>query len=205
MPGKFVGPCRLCKPWPPVCARPSPPSSARSTDGSLRLVRVVCRAAARTLTRLCPDPGEDHERMLATGLITQAALPANVNKSRYCNIMPYDSNRVVLRTHAATSTDFINASYVRFEGLPGETIIATQGPLHPDWHGPDTCGACGRRRPPCGVRVRACVCVPVECSPVKQCARARVCVCVCVHLLCAVVCAPSSPQGTSGGVCGRTT
>jgi tyrosine-protein phosphatase non-receptor type 1 len=78
--------------------------------------------------------------MLETGVISAAASRPNMYKSRYSNIMPFDSHRVVLKTSPATATDFINASHIVFPALKEDRIIATQGPLHPDWHGPNTCG-----------------------------------------------------------------
>lgn len=88
----------------------------------------------------CPAAGADtnHESMVASGAVSAACEPSNVPKCRYSNIMPFDAHRVVLRT--SPRTDFINASHMVLPTLPTTRIIATQAPLHPDWHGPNTCG-----------------------------------------------------------------
>ncbi|XP_058528289.1 tyrosine-protein phosphatase non-receptor type 3 isoform X4 [Ochotona princeps] len=64
--------------------------------------------------------------------ITCAKLPANVDKNRYKDVLPYDATRVLLQG----SEDYINASYVNME-IPSANLvnkyIAAQGPL------PHTC------------------------------------------------------------------
>ena len=79
--------------------------------------------------------------MVASGEVTAGVLPENNEKNRYCNICPYDAQRVVLRRPCsdgvAGATDYINASHIE---LPGVRAIASQGPTHPQWHGPDTTG-----------------------------------------------------------------
>lgn len=86
-------------------------------------------------------PTGDHEDMIASREVSAGVLPENVKKNRYSNICPYDAKRVVLRRPcsdaAAGLTDYINASHVE---LPGVRAIASQGPTHPQWHGPDTTG-----------------------------------------------------------------
>jgi len=59
-------------------------------------------------------------------LFTAALQPANKAKNRYLNILPYDTTRVKLTVADPTSTDFINANWVK----SGErTYICTQAPL----------------------------------------------------------------------------
>lgn len=86
-------------------------------------------------------PTGDHEDMIASGQVTAGILQENVEKNRYSNICPFDTRRVVLRRPcgdgAAGATDYINASHIE---LPGVRAIASQGPTHPQWHGPDTTG-----------------------------------------------------------------
>ena len=48
--------------------------------------------------------------------------------NRYCNLFPFDENRVVL---TGMKRDYINASWVRMEGLENKLIL-TMAPLHPD-------------------------------------------------------------------------
>lgn len=59
--------------------------------------------------------------------------PTNVVKNRYSNICPFDQFRVGL----GDGQDYLNAS---FATVNEETFIISQAPLHPDYHGPDTCG-----------------------------------------------------------------
>ena len=60
---------------------------------------------------------------------------------RYSNILPFDHHRVALRSIPRGRTDYVNATRVTLPGLaPSRVIIAAQAPLHPDFHGPDTCG-----------------------------------------------------------------
>jgi protein tyrosine phosphatase len=86
-------------------------------------------------------PTGDHDGMIASGEVVAGILPENIEKNRYSNICPYDARRVVLRRRcddaASSSTDYINASHVE---LPAVRAIASQGPTHPQWHGPDTTG-----------------------------------------------------------------
>ncbi|KAM3165081.1 Ptp1p [Lachancea thermotolerans] len=60
---------------------------------------------------------------------------SNDDRNRYVNIMPYERNRVKLRTRAGN--DYINASYVKVQ-VPGQSVrpghyIATQGPTQNSW------------------------------------------------------------------------
>lgn len=60
---------------------------------------------------------------------------------QYSNIFPLDANRVVLKTSGeGPGTDYINATHVVLPALKGERLIAAQAPMHPAYHGPDTCG-----------------------------------------------------------------
>lgn len=72
-----------------------------------------------------------HEDLVASDLVSQGL--ANGEKSRYCNIIPYDEHRVELEDGT-----YINASWVRFTQLPEQHFIITQGPMAPAYHGPDT-------------------------------------------------------------------
>lgn len=61
--------------------------------------------------------------------------PRNDARNRYVNIMPYERNRVHLKT--LSGNDYINASYVKVN-VPGQSIepgyyIATQGPTRKTW------------------------------------------------------------------------
>lgn len=56
------------------------------------------------------------------------------------NICPFDARRVVLHRPpeaAQQGSDYMNASHV---SPPHLRAIASQGPTHPRWHGPDTTG-----------------------------------------------------------------
>merc|ERR1711969_116276 len=78
--------------------------------------------------------------MVATGEVVVGVLPQNIDKNRYSNICPADAQRVVLRRRSEPddeTTDYINASHVK---APSVSAIASQGPTHPSWHGPDTTG-----------------------------------------------------------------
>lgn len=61
--------------------------------------------------------------------------PHNDARNRYVNIMPFERNRVHLKT--VSGNDYINASYVKVD-VPGQSIepgyyIATQGPTRNTW------------------------------------------------------------------------
>ncbi|XP_019442018.1 PREDICTED: protein-tyrosine-phosphatase PTP1-like [Lupinus angustifolius] len=66
---------------------------------------------------------------------TIALQPLNFNKNRYTSILPFDENRVILRSSTdgrSEAHDYINANYCSIEGsCPGSVshFIATQGPL----------------------------------------------------------------------------
>ncbi|KAI8077740.1 protein-tyrosine phosphatase-like protein [Halteromyces radiatus] len=55
----------------------------------------------------------------------------NDERNRYIDIIPFDSNRVVLSTLGPAGDDYINASWIEWQS---RRYIATQGPL------PSTCG-----------------------------------------------------------------
>jgi len=84
-----------------------------------------------------------HEELLASGQCSAGA--ANEPLNRYCNLFPLDAHRVVLqgKPQGGASSDFVNASHVVLPSLPPDEaargpFIVAQGPMHPDWHGPDT-------------------------------------------------------------------
>lgn len=57
---------------------------------------------------------------------------ANVNKNRYTDVLPFDSCRVILnstREENDSSSDYINASFIRSPVDDVSHFIATQGPL----------------------------------------------------------------------------
>ena len=57
--------------------------------------------------------------------------------SRYSNLFPYDSSRVVVQ---GSDSDYLNASWLSVAGV-GHRMILVMGPLHPDYHGQDTVAA----------------------------------------------------------------
>ena len=67
---------------------------------------------------------------MAQGLC-EAAVKAP-GENRYCNLFPFDENRVVLSGRA--TSDYINASWVEMPGLE-RRLILTMAPLHPDSQG----------------------------------------------------------------------
>eukprot|EP01083_Nonionella_stella_P180500 643881_1 len=77
------------------------------------------------------DVFADHERMVAERLCEVAS--ANCEKNRYSNIFPFDTNLVHLN-----NKEYINASWVTFPNLARRYILAA-APMHPKYHGPDTC------------------------------------------------------------------
>mmetsp|Transcript_44257 Transcript_44257/g.140831 ORF Transcript_44257/g.140831 Transcript_44257/m.140831 type:complete len:348 (-) Transcript_44257:91-1134(-) len=72
-----------------------------------------------------------HKEMANAGVCTVAL--ASIEKNRYSNIFPYDRELVRLE-----GGQYINASHITFPRAPEVMYIATQAPLHPDYHGPDT-------------------------------------------------------------------
>lgn len=58
-----------------------------------------------------------------------SVLQENSKRNRYCDIMPYERNRVTLETLNSTN-DYINASYIKLDFLANtkKYYIATQGP-----------------------------------------------------------------------------
>jgi protein tyrosine phosphatase len=95
--------------------------------------------------RVCEQPvsamraahGSAHEFMCANGHVNLAL--ANVARSRYNNILPFDHGIV-----RVSRGGFINASWVHFPGLARENVspwIITQGPMHPEFYGEDTTGS----------------------------------------------------------------
>ena len=103
-------------------------------------VPVLSRLYRSVGMRLGERASADHDEMVATGEVVVGVLPQNIDKNRYSNICPADAQRVVLRRHCEPddeTTDYINASHVK---APSVTAIASQGPTHPEWHGPDTTG-----------------------------------------------------------------
>ena len=90
-----------------------------------------------TLELVGPAPGNHwmaHEEMIRLGLCKAAA--ANPKHSRYSNLFPYDSSRVVVKD---SENDYLNASFVEVDGVDAPLILA-MGPMHPDYHGEDTTG-----------------------------------------------------------------
>ena len=73
------------------------------------------------------SPWDQHDAMVRLGLCKAAE--KHKEENRYCNLFPYDSNRVVLT--GKLEDDYINASWVRLEGVKDPLILA-MGPLHPD-------------------------------------------------------------------------
>lgn len=62
---------------------------------------------------------------------SEALEPVNLNKNRYSDILPYDHSRVTLNRKAnATSSDYINASFITDHDPRNPVYIVTQGPLH---------------------------------------------------------------------------
>ena len=69
-------------------------------------------------------------RMSLGGSMSDARSERNARLNRYCNVLPYDANRVRLQSG---STDYINASLLASppEEQPSWEYIATQvSPLH---------------------------------------------------------------------------
>ncbi|KAK9826858.1 hypothetical protein WJX81_000664 [Elliptochloris bilobata] len=90
---------------------------------------AALRAAQRALAaRLAGDGQEAVEEFegLCRGSGSMKAGQANMSRNRYCDVLPYDHNAVVL-----PGGKYINASYL--ESAPGEVpswrYIATQGPM----------------------------------------------------------------------------
>lgn len=117
----------------------------KSLETLKRLLKAKVLEELQRLTET--DPGEDHQRMLRAGLISAAASKENIAKNRYSNILPLDSHRVILPPSPLRvgKTDFVNATRLDLKWpstshLHPPIVIASQGPLHPDYHGPDTCG-----------------------------------------------------------------
>merc|ERR1719369_205742 len=80
------------------------------------------------LEQVGPTPGnpwDQHDAMVRLGLC-QAAVKHR-KENRYCNLFPYDTNRVVLEGEE----DYINANWVTLPGVEDQLIL-TMGPLHPD-------------------------------------------------------------------------
>ena len=79
------------------------------------------------LEHVGPSPGnpwDQHDSMVRLGMC-QAAVK-HKEENRYCNLFPYDTNRVVLEGEK----DYINASWVSLPGVK-DKLILTMGPLHP--------------------------------------------------------------------------
>jgi len=70
-------------------------------------------------------PGGQHDSMVRMGLC-QAAVN-HKEENRYCNLFPFDENRVIL----GGDNDYINASWVSVQGMNFKYIL-TMGPLHPN-------------------------------------------------------------------------
>jgi len=80
----------------------------------------------------------DLPRQHAGATVEAAQLEENQPKNRYCNVLPYDFNRILLQRRGGATSDYINASLVVVR-LPADTLgrrqatemryIATQGPL----------------------------------------------------------------------------
>merc|ERR1712025_173576 len=80
------------------------------------------------LEHVGPAPGrpwDQHDTMVRQGLC-QAAVK-HKEENRYCNLFPFDANRVVLEG----DNDYINASWVVLPGVR-DRLILTMGPIHPD-------------------------------------------------------------------------
>jgi len=80
-----------------------------------------------------------HDYLVGKGLCLAGDARQNIEKNRYCNLFPLDEHRVKLSVGKRERGDYINASWVDVKCLNDKFIIA-QGPMHPDWHGPDTTG-----------------------------------------------------------------
>eukprot|EP00946_MAST-07B_sp_MAST-7B-sp1_P002012 g2012.t1 len=93
---------------------------------------------------LCEQPlaafrrehGSAHEYMCANGYVDRGL--ANVTRSRYSNILPFDRGVV-----SVSRGGYINASWIRFPNLAKVVSpwIVTQGPMHPRFYGEDTTGS----------------------------------------------------------------
>ncbi|KAL2936300.1 Protein-tyrosine-phosphatase PTP1 [Bienertia sinuspersici] len=67
-----------------------------------------------------------------TRLCKVALDPANLNKNRYTDVIPFDSTRVVLtscKDYRSIAKGYINASFVKTPAESAAQFIATQGPL----------------------------------------------------------------------------
>mmetsp|Transcript_27188 Transcript_27188/g.73430 ORF Transcript_27188/g.73430 Transcript_27188/m.73430 type:complete len:253 (+) Transcript_27188:2250-3008(+) len=92
--------------------------------------------------------GSDHDSMLRAGVISVGVQSAE--RARYCNVVGYDETRVEVSTG-----EWQNANHVRVRGLTSRPTkaddlraIISQGPMHPDYHGPgEQFGRRRRRRP----------------------------------------------------------
>jgi len=98
---------------------------------------LVDSLAARPKEELAKEyaaiPTSDHVNMIMAGVVRAGTRSENVAKNRYSNICPIDQYRVGL----GAQNGYLNAS---FATLNDQTFIISQAPLHPDYHGPDTCG-----------------------------------------------------------------
>jgi len=82
----------------------------------------------QALEQVEPSPGnpwDQHDTMVRQGMC-QAAVQ-HKEKNRYCNLFPFDTNRVVLDEE----NEYINASWVILPNVK-DRVILTMGPLHPD-------------------------------------------------------------------------
>ncbi|KAM4022322.1 receptor-type tyrosine-protein phosphatase C isoform 2-T2 [Anomaloglossus baeobatrachus] len=78
--------------------------------------------------RLFLDEFQSIPRVFSKFPIKEARKPCNQSKNRYIDILPYDSNRVVLsEIHGEPGSDYINASYINGFKEPRK-YIAAQGP-----------------------------------------------------------------------------
>ncbi|CAH8359415.1 unnamed protein product [Eruca vesicaria subsp. sativa] len=74
-------------------------------------------------------------RMLASDMLLSATVAinsVNYDKNRYTDVVPFDSNRVVLKDHGASGDGYVNASLIKTSSSSSESVsefIATQGPL----------------------------------------------------------------------------
>ncbi|KAM9324548.1 receptor-type tyrosine-protein phosphatase C [Gastrophryne carolinensis] len=78
--------------------------------------------------RLFLDEFQTIPRVFSKFSIKEAKKPCNQPKNRYIDILPYDSNRVLLsEVHGEPGSDYINASYINGFKEPRK-YIAAQGP-----------------------------------------------------------------------------
>eukprot|EP00850_Spirogloea_muscicola_P012580 SM000082S22822 [mRNA] locus=s82:175832:178891:- [translate_table: standard] len=113
------------------------PLNGRLTGLDRAFAALEVLLALRQIVAECPisflqQKAEATSRPREAARITAAYLPANRDKNRYADVLPYDEHRVRLkgpRRHNQDGSDYINASHIKDNHNPTlPRYISTQGP-----------------------------------------------------------------------------